>query len=139
MDAQADAGRLTALHGAAAMGHVEAIAALVGAGAALEARDKKQRTPLHLAAEHGRAAALKALLGAGAALFNAPRGGRRAEPRCAKAHDVRSFHPGQAQTADGSWHGVPSRAGALLVNAGDLIQVWTNDRWRSPPHRVVNP
>ena len=45
----------------------------------------------------------------------------------------------EAQTADGSWHGVPSRAGALLVNAGDLIQVWTNDRWRSPPHRVVNP
>ena len=75
MDAQADAGRLTALHGAAAMGHVEAIAALVGAGAALEARDKKQRTPLHLAAEHGRAAALKALLGAGAALFNIPREG----------------------------------------------------------------
>ena len=97
VDAQADAGRLTALHGAAAMGHVEAIAALVGAGAALEARDKKQRTPLHLAAEHGRAAALKALLGAGAALFNTPRGGRRAEPRCAKAHDVRSFHPGQVR------------------------------------------
>ena len=75
VDAQADAGRLTALHGAAAMGHVEAIAALVGAGAALEARDKKQRTPLHLAAEHGRAAALKALFGAGAAPFNTPREG----------------------------------------------------------------
>ena len=30
----------------------------------------------------------------------------------------------EAQTADGSWHGVPPRAGALLVNAGDLIQVW---------------
>ena len=21
----------------------------------------------------------------------------------------------------------------------NLVQVWTNDRWRSPPHRVVNP
>ena len=54
VDAQGDEGRLTALHGAAALGHVEAIEALVGAGAALEATDKKQRTPLHLASEHGR-------------------------------------------------------------------------------------
>ena len=36
------------------------------------------------------------LLGAGPALFNIPRGGRRAEfPQRVKAHDVRSFHPGQ--------------------------------------------
>lgn len=45
----------------------------------------------------------------------------------------------EAQTVDGAWHAVPPRPGGLVVNAGDLIQVWTNDRWRSPPHRVVNP
>lgn len=45
----------------------------------------------------------------------------------------------QAQTADGEWVLVPPRADAFVINAGDLIQVWSNDRWRSPPHRVVNP
>ena len=45
----------------------------------------------------------------------------------------------EAQTTDGGWHPVPPHPGGLQVNAGDLIQVWTNDRWRSPPHRVVNP
>lgn len=28
---------------------------------------------------------------------------------------------------------------ALVVNAGDLFQRWTNDRWVSPIHRVLNP
>ena len=45
----------------------------------------------------------------------------------------------EAQAADGVWISVPPRPGALIVNAGDLLQVWTNDRWRSAPHRVVNP
>ncbi|KAL3930939.1 MAG: hypothetical protein SGPRY_001327 [Prymnesium sp.] len=45
----------------------------------------------------------------------------------------------QAQMADGQWVAVPSRPDALVINAGDLIQVWTNDRWRSPPHRVIKP
>ena len=76
VDAQGDMGRLTALHGAAAMGHVDAIEALVGAGAALEAIDKTQRTPLHLAAEDGRAAAVKALVAAGAALTARDEDGR---------------------------------------------------------------
>ena len=76
VDAQGDVGRLTALHGAAAMGHVDAIEALVGAGAALEAIDKTQRTPLHLAAEDGRAAAVKALVAADAALTARDEDGR---------------------------------------------------------------
>ena len=58
------------------MGHVDAIEALVSAGAALEAIDKTQRTPLHLAAEHGRAAAVKALVAAGAALTARDEDGR---------------------------------------------------------------
>jgi isopenicillin N synthase-like dioxygenase len=28
---------------------------------------------------------------------------------------------------------------ALIINAGDLIQRWTNDRWTSPLHRVSGP
>lgn len=33
---------------------------------------------------------------------------------------------------------VPQHLDALVINAGDLIQQWTNDRWLSPLHRVVN-
>jgi len=45
----------------------------------------------------------------------------------------------EIQAADGRWVAVPPQPDGLVINAGDLIQVWTNDRWRSPPHRVVNP
>jgi isopenicillin N synthase-like dioxygenase len=44
----------------------------------------------------------------------------------------------QVQRADGAWVDVAPLPGALLVNAGDLLQRWTNDRWRSTMHRVVN-
>ena len=29
--------------------------------------------------------------------------------------------------------------GQLVVNIGDLMGIWTNDRWVSNPHRVRNP
>jgi isopenicillin N synthase-like dioxygenase len=44
----------------------------------------------------------------------------------------------QVQTVHGEWIDVAPLAGALVVNAGDLLQRWTNDRWRSTPHRVIN-
>jgi isopenicillin N synthase-like dioxygenase len=40
---------------------------------------------------------------------------------------------------DGRWHGVAPPEGAFLVNLGDLLAEWTNDRWRSTLHRVVPP
>jgi len=39
----------------------------------------------------------------------------------------------------GNWVRVPRMEGAFTVNLGDLMMRWTNDRWRSTLHRVVNP
>ena len=40
---------------------------------------------------------------------------------------------------DRSWYGVLPEPDGLLVNLGDLLARWTNDRWRSTLHRVVPP
>jgi len=45
----------------------------------------------------------------------------------------------QIQGEDGSWVPVSPPPGAFLVNLGDLLAEWTNDRWRSTMHRVVPP
>jgi len=34
------------------------------------------------------------------------------------------------------WNPVPPLPGALIVNVGDVIQVWSNDRYTAPLHRV---
>ncbi|MBU2663780.1 hypothetical protein KOI35_09695 [Actinoplanes bogorensis] len=38
-----------------------------------------------------------------------------------------------------SWIPVPAVDGAFVINIGDLMAQWTNDRWTSTLHRVVNP
>ena len=40
---------------------------------------------------------------------------------------------------DGSWVSVVPEPGAYIINIGDLMAQWTNDRWRSNLHRVVPP
>jgi isopenicillin N synthase-like dioxygenase len=40
---------------------------------------------------------------------------------------------------DGAWHDVVPSLGAVLVNLGDLLAQWTNDRWKSTIHRVQPP
>lgn len=39
---------------------------------------------------------------------------------------------------DADWIPAPCLADAFIVNVGDLMAVWTNDRYKSMPHRVVN-
>lgn len=45
----------------------------------------------------------------------------------------------QVRDASGEWSDVPPLEGAFVVNIGDLMMQWTNDRWISTLHRVVNP
>ena len=50
--------------------------------------------------------------------------------------------PGGLEVLDhrtGAWTAVPSFPDAFVINIGDMLAQWTNDRWRSTLHRVVNP
>jgi isopenicillin N synthase-like dioxygenase len=38
---------------------------------------------------------------------------------------------------DGFWYDVPTIPGALVVNTGDMMQVWSNDIYRAAIHRVL--
>ncbi|MGE0854061.1 MAG: isopenicillin N synthase family dioxygenase [Hyphomicrobiaceae bacterium] len=40
---------------------------------------------------------------------------------------------------DGQWRHLPPREDTFVINIGDMMAWWTNDRWRSTLHRVVNP
>ncbi|MBX3531096.1 MAG: isopenicillin N synthase family oxygenase [Rhizobiaceae bacterium] len=45
----------------------------------------------------------------------------------------------QILAPSGEWRDVPPVEGTFLINIGDLMALWTNDRWVSTLHRVVNP
>lgn len=40
---------------------------------------------------------------------------------------------------DGVWHEATVVPDSFVINVGDLLSRWTNDRWRSTLHRVSNP
>ena len=45
----------------------------------------------------------------------------------------------QVRARDGAWIDAPAIPGTFLVNIGDLLMRWSNDRWTSTPHRVAVP
>lgn len=45
--------------------------------------------------------------------------------------------PGLQVHRDGRWYLVEPRRDALVVNIGDIVQVWSNDRYRAALHRVL--
>jgi len=45
----------------------------------------------------------------------------------------------QVMSSSGAWKDVPVVPGSFIINIGDLLAQWTNDRWVSTLHRVVNP
>lgn len=45
----------------------------------------------------------------------------------------------QVADSDGKWHDVPMIPNSFVINQGDLMARWTNDRWLSTLHRVANP
>ena len=45
--------------------------------------------------------------------------------------------PGLEVLKDAVWHLVEPRRDTLVVNIGDIAQVWSNDRYRAPLHRVL--
>lgn len=44
--------------------------------------------------------------------------------------------PGLEFLGKEGWHTVVAQPGALIINIGDIVQVWSNDRYRAPLHRV---
>jgi isopenicillin N synthase-like dioxygenase len=45
----------------------------------------------------------------------------------------------EVRDSNGIWHTAPIVPNAFLINIGDLIARWTNDRWVSNVHRVAMP
>lgn len=43
----------------------------------------------------------------------------------------------QAHSTEDGWIDVPPKPGALVVNIGDMVQVWSNGRYRAALHRVT--
>ena len=44
----------------------------------------------------------------------------------------------EVRDPDGQWVRPPAIAGGLIMNSGDMLHRWSNGRFRSTPHRVIN-
>lgn len=45
----------------------------------------------------------------------------------------------EVRNSEGDWISAPPLPGAFIVNIGEMMQRWTNDRYRATWHRVVRP
>jgi isopenicillin N synthase-like dioxygenase len=45
----------------------------------------------------------------------------------------------QVKLRNGGWVDVEPQPSSFIINIGDLMAMWTNDRWVSNLHRVSNP
>jgi isopenicillin N synthase-like dioxygenase len=50
---------------------------------------------------------------------------------------LQDSQPGLQVEREGRWYLVEPRRDALVVNVGDIVQVWSNDRYRAALHRVL--
>lgn len=50
---------------------------------------------------------------------------------------LQDSQPGLEVYRQGAWHLVEPRDDALVINIGDIMQVWSNDRYRAALHRVL--
>ena len=53
---------------------------------------------------------------------------------------VAGTQPGlQVQDIENNWHDVPCDPGAIVINAGDMLQMASDGYYPSTTHRVTNP
>ncbi len=50
---------------------------------------------------------------------------------------LQDAQPGLQVYRNDRWHLVDPLADAFIINIGDIVQVWSNDRYRAPLHRVL--
>ena len=44
----------------------------------------------------------------------------------------------EIQNKSGEWIGAPSIPDTFVINIGNVMQIWTDGRFSSTPHRVIN-
>ena len=44
----------------------------------------------------------------------------------------------EIENKSGEWIGAPSIPGTFVINIGNVMQIWTDGRFSSTPHRVIN-